>query len=132
MRSMTHTGQKGFSLIEILIVVVIVTLLASIAWPAYQDNVLRSRRAEAKSQLLDLAQCMERFNTSNLTYVNGPVRCPPPNADSYAINYAAVTRSTFTLVAAPQGNQTSDACGQLGVDQTGAKTHQGSAADRCW
>jgi prepilin-type N-terminal cleavage/methylation domain-containing protein len=52
--------QKGFTLIELMIAVVVIAILAAIAYPSYQDSVRKSRRADAKSALMEHAQFMER------------------------------------------------------------------------
>ena len=132
MNTPTQRRQAGFSLIELMVVVVIIGILASIAWPSYTDYVLRSRRAEAKSALQAAAQCMERFNTSNQTFVGGDARCPLPPSDFYNLNYANIARNTFSVAAQPYGGQTNDACGQLGLNQAGAKTADGAPEDQCW
>jgi type IV pilus assembly protein PilE len=132
MKTSVQRRQAGFSLIELMVVVVVLGILASIAWPSYVDHVLRSRRAEAKSALLAAAQCMERFNTSNQTFVGGPASCPLPPNDFYNLNYANIARNTFGVTAQPTGGQANDVCGQLGLNQTGAKTADGLPEDQCW
>lgn len=124
--------QGGFSFIEIMVVVVIITIIGAIAWPSYIEYVQRSRRAEAKALMMEAAQCMERFNTSNQTYVGGPARCPITASEFYALNYANVAAGTFSITAAPQDTQTTDYCGQLGLNQSGVKTDGGTPADQCW
>lgn len=62
-------AQRGFTLIELMIVVAIVGILASIAYPAYQDSVLKGRRAEARTALLELMQQQERYMTQRGTYL---------------------------------------------------------------
>ena len=60
--------QKAFTLIELMVVVAIIGIMASIAYPNYQDSVRRSRRADAKGALLNFANAMERYFTENNTY----------------------------------------------------------------
>jgi len=130
MNTAIQRRRAGFSLIELMIVVAVLGILASIAWPSYVEHVRTSRRAEAKSALQAAAQCMERFNTSNQTFVGGEARCPLPPNDFYNLNYANIARNTFTVTAQPTGGQSSDPCGLLGVNQAGAKTAQGGGS--CW
>ena len=108
--------QKGFSLIELMITVAIVGILASIAYPSYQDSVMKSRRADAKGALLGLANTMER----NFTTSNSYVGVTPTNTDYYTITITA-TASSYTLSAAPAGAQANDNCGTLMLTHTGVK-----------
>ena len=67
---MDSVGKKvaGYTLIEVLTVVVIVSLLATVAVPSYQDQMMLTRRADGKSMLLEVMQAQERFFTENLKY----------------------------------------------------------------
>lgn len=67
-RNVTRSGDRGFTLIELMIVVAIVAILASIMLPAYQDQVRKSRRADAKAALTELSGFMERFYAANNGY----------------------------------------------------------------
>lgn len=62
---------KGFTLIELMIVVVIIAILASIAMPSYKDYVLRGKIAEAQGQLASLQVRMEQYYQDNRSYANG-------------------------------------------------------------
>jgi type IV pilus assembly protein PilE len=77
--------QNGFTLIELLIAIAIVAILAGIAIPAYQDSIVKSRRADAKSALLELSVFMEKQYTALGCYNPGPDKdCTPPNNDAAA------------------------------------------------
>lgn len=132
MNNSTSRRQAGFSLIELMIVVAVIGILTAIAWPSYVEHVRTSRRAEAKSALLAAAQCMERFNTTNQTFVGGPANCPLPNSDFYNLNYQNVAQNTFTITAQPVSGQSTDVCGQLGLNQAGARTNDGPPGGACW
>lgn len=137
-------ASKGFTLLELMIVVVVVAILAAIAIPNYQSYMVRTRRATAAVCLLEIAQSMERFYTVNLNYKkdkNGNAfalqssSCQTDLAGYYVFNANPDTRA-YTLSAAPQGAQASKdpaACGTLTLNQTGKKG-AGSGADvsTCW
>jgi len=65
-RTRTYTGNSGFTLIEVMVVVAIVGILAAIAYPSYQEHVRRANRAEARGILLEMAQLLERNYTKIL------------------------------------------------------------------
>lgn len=126
----------GFTLVELMVVVAILGILAAIAYPAYQQYVLRANRAEAQAVLTETAQFMERYFTTNGTYVGAALlsNVSPKNASgakvSYNISFSAGPAATsFTLQAAPTGNQTSDSCGTMTLAHTGAQT---PSTGNCW
>ena len=126
---------RGFSLIELMVVVVVIAILAAVAYPNYRESTLKSRRGQAKADLVEIAQILERKHTVNNSY-EGPV---PPLSDSSALRYYDFTPATlaagaqaFTLTAAPKGGQTADACGTLTLSHTGQKGQSGGTAAECW
>jgi type IV pilus assembly protein PilE len=125
-------NQKAFTLLELMIVVAIVGILASIAIPSYQESVRKSRRADATGALLVLANKMERFYTVNNTYSGAPEDDDTEFYDLTATNLGA---TTYTLSARPitGSAQVGDYCGTLTLDQTGAKGQAtGQAIGDCW
>jgi type IV pilus assembly protein PilE len=140
--------QRGFTLIELMITVAIVGILAAIAYPSYQDYVLRTRRATAAGCLMELSQWMERNYTTCLRYdqtgatcatatVLPTLQCRTDLGTAYVFSIAgtpAMTTNTYRLDATPGGAQTADTgCGTLTLNQQGTKGVSGAtAATTCW
>ncbi len=141
-RAMAGHFQRGFTLIEILVVVAIVAILASVAYPSYLNSVRRSARADAQSDLMQVAQAAERFYTLNSQYaadragVAFPLpfnQSPRSGAARYNINIAFPTNQTYLLQAVPAGAQVGDVCGTLAINQLGVTTPALGADGRpCW
>jgi type IV pilus assembly protein PilE len=135
--------QRGFTLIELMVVVAIVAFLVGFAVTTDQDSVRKSRRGQAKADLVEAAQAMERFYTmqntyvgANLTSIGAPTKSPQVGDTAhYTISLnGAPTASTFSLQAVPSAStgQNKDKCGTLGITNTGAKTPNDAALKECW
>lgn len=141
-----RSRAAGFTLVELIIVVLIIAVLAAIAFPAYQNSVVKTRRGAAKSCLLESELFMQRFYTANLRYdqtlppANAAVVLPACTAGTdvtnhYTVALTAVAARTYTLTATPQGLQAAKDtdCGTLSINQLGAKTKTGTeTVDYCW
>ena len=129
----------GFTLIELMIVVVVIGILAAIAIPSYQQYVEKTRRADAQSGLLQAAQALERCFTRTNTYDDcGVVPTNSPD-DFYSIVFSESqpTATTFRLEARRRGAQADDPCGTFTLDQRGNRGNEiaGGAVPaslRCW
>lgn len=134
-------NYRGFTLIELMIVVAIASILASVAYPSYVESVQRGNRAEARGILLEMAQLLERnFTEANRYDLNSagnafalPVaQSPRTGTAKYTIQFAAgPTQTTYTLSAVPAGAMAGDVCGTLTLTQTGVRGADGVVAD-CW
>lgn len=132
-------GQSGFTLIELMVVVLVLGVLAGIAYASYENATVASRRKAGAACLLEASQFMERFYTTNLSYTGAvlpALACQTDLTGHYVIALPTPTATTYTLTATPAGRQaTKDAtkCGTLGLNQSGTKTRTGSAAlAECW
>ncbi|MBV8621762.1 MAG: prepilin-type N-terminal cleavage/methylation domain-containing protein [Curvibacter sp.] len=129
----------GFTLIELMIALAIVAILAAIALPAYKQQIMKSRRTDAITALMDMAAREERWYSTNNSYtgypspatsllnlgyastVNGGVLVPSTTNATYLITVTAAGSSSYNLTATPQGNQVNDACGTYSLTQVGAQ-----------
>lgn len=158
MKTMSHTRARrlaGFTLIELMVVIIIGAILVAIAVPSYTMQTRKSRRTEAKAALLDLAGREERYNSTNSVYTSVPTNLgytgpwPVPVGGNYyqisvCVNTAvakcpgadAGAGAAFLLTAqpVPGSSQAKDTqCGSFTIDNTGLQSVTGTAAAKdCW
>lgn len=122
--------NKGFTLIELMITIAILAIIMGIAIPAYNNQVERTRRADAIAGLMQAAQQLERCFTRNNSYADCPFETESPDG-FYTIARQGNAANSFNLTATGQGAQSEDDCSPFGLDNLGNKT-AGSETDRCW
>lgn len=150
----TRNKRMGFTLVELMIVVAIISIISAIAYPSYRENVRRSNRAEVRALMLENAQFMERFFTENNSYLQTAGATPtspvlpntvsPRGATGTKVNYniafravPARTATTFAIEAVPVNNMASDACATLTYNHLGQRGTEGTltggmTTDTCW
>jgi type IV pilus assembly protein PilE len=131
---------SGFTLIELMIVLVILGVLVTIALPGYQDYVRKSRRAEAIALMLDLQLTQEKYRANNISYasslsamgVTASYVTNQVSATYYTINTTSATNNTYTITATAAGKQVNDkqygtSCSTLTINQSNTKSPA-----NCW
>jgi len=125
---MEQTRQRGFTLIELMIVVVIVGILAAIVYPSYTQHVVKANRVAAQAQMMDIANRQQQFLLANRSYVSktdleASGYSLPTDVSarySYAITLGAGAAPSYTITFTPSGAQTDD--GALTLNNEGVKT----------
>ena len=107
--------KRGFTLIELMIVVVVIAILAGLALSGYQNQVRKSRRAEARQVIADLALKQEKYRSNNAIYGTVAQIGSAQTAAYYtvALTAASNTSTAYTFTAVPVGDQAKDSCGTL-------------------
>lgn len=134
---MMKKAIKGFSLIELMIVVAVIAIIAAIAVPSYNRYVTRTKRTDAMGVLLSAAQAVERFKANNnFSYAGAdtsnviPTQVPSDGGDAYyTIAFQGTpTATTYTLIATPTGSQPASD-GTLTINEKGQKKWN---SNDCW
>lgn len=129
MKMHTRRLMRGFTLIEVMTVVIIVAILAAIAYPSYTDTVRRSRRADAIDALLNEAQRAERHFTVHNSYASLVPSAGTSPAGHYAITLTSdATSYTLTATAASASQMADTACTTMTLNQLGVR----GPSPACW
>lgn len=120
---------RGFTLVELMVVVAIVGILAAVGFPSYLNSVKKGHRSDAQAYLLDLVQIQQQYFTDNRGYANQTTLFSLDPVPSKVSTYYTVTMPTpgtsppsFTITATPIGTQATDGAGALTINNAGAKT----------
>lgn len=142
-KPLTHRNNaaRGFTLIEIMIVVAIVGILAAVALPSYRESVAKSNRADAQRALMEADQFLRRYFSSQDTYAGAALpsslqQSPKEGTANYNIRLIEGTTEvttategfTYTLRAIRQGSMADDRCGDLSITNTGAASLSNQAS----
>ena len=132
-----NNNNKGFTLVELMIVIAIIGILAAVGYPAYTNAVKKGNRADAIDSLMSLANRMEEYYMNNDTYAGatinaagtGTVGSNQSSDDLYTLSITSATAYAYTLTATPKSADTE--CGNLILNSLGQKTDS-KGKGNCW
>ena len=137
--SVGRSRQRGLSLIELMVVVAILAVLATVGYPLYTQQVLKNRRADAKASLKSIALAQERYYTANGRYtaslgslsIDSDLQTGQTENDYYSLALATANNGqTFTISASNNAIQADDKCNNYSLDYRGVQSNSGPS--NCW
>lgn len=129
---------RGWTLIELMIAALVLAVLVGLAYPAYNNQVIKARRADGRALLYEAAQKQQQFFTVNNAFTStigsGGLEMTGTSQEGYYTLSVAATATTYTLTANRVAPQTKDTwCGDLTLTHLGVKGETGTwTADQCW
>jgi len=132
---MENKINKGFTLIELMIVVAVIGILAGIAYPSYQDYILRAKRGDGKAAILSAQLAQEKYRANNITYLAVASTASSDGNYNYAVTIGAGALASTNYIITATPVFTDAKCGNLVLTvASGTETKSasaGSVAD-CW
>ncbi len=142
---MTNVQKKGFTIIELMIVLAVVAILVTLAIPSFRDTLRKSRRSDAMNAIVGIHLAQERWRVNHTTYGQlanpsnpltnlGPDPLISPDGH-YSLTIPTATSTSYTILGTALGDQINDSCGNFTLTFTAGvitKTTSKGVADQCW
>lgn len=140
---MKPATANGYTLVELMVVLVIVAIITSLAWPSYREQVRKTNRSSGMTALLQLAARLELYYADNDTYAGAKLGTQPGDLfpavtqrGHYLLAITAQDDLYYSISASPttRGNQHHDRCGTFMLDSLGNRNASGHSANSrpCW
>lgn len=142
---MTKHKTTGFTLVELMIVVAVISILAAVALPSYSSYVARSKRAEVRAEMLKAEGWLERYYTENNRFTSGTAASDTAVPSGFSARFGSVPASgnanytisltvannppSYTITATRTGSMASDSCGNYTKTNTGSLAASGTGTN---